>query len=116
MAEDLLLKVSFVLSIVGIIILFFILDKVKPKEYNINLLSKENLDEFVKIKGEITEIKETNSLSILTVKDESKSINVILNKKNQIIKPKKGQKVEVTGKFRTFRKDFEIEAEEIKIL
>ncbi|MEK6936491.1 MAG: OB-fold nucleic acid binding domain-containing protein [Nanoarchaeota archaeon] len=116
MAEDLLVKIALVVTIVGIIILFLISDKVKPREYQINLLSKENLDQLVKIKGEITEIKETQSLSLLTVEDKKGKIKVVLSKKHQIVKPKKGQEVEVIGKFKTFREDFEIDAEEIKIL
>ena len=116
MAESLLIKISLVLSIIGIIILFFISGKIKPKEYQINFLSKNNLEELVKIKGKITDIKESKGLTMLTVADKSSEIKVILQKSNQIIKPKKGQEIEVTGKFRTFRKDFEIEAEEIKVL
>lgn len=116
MTESLLIKISLVLSIIGIIILFFISDKIKPKEYQISFLSKEQLEELVKIKGQITDIKELKDLTVLTIKDKSGLIKVTLLKNNQIIKPKKGQEVEVIGKFRTFRKDFEIEAQEIKIL
>ena len=116
MAESFLIKVSLVMSIIGIIILFFIADKFKPREYQISLLSKENLDDLIIIKGEIVNIKESNAVSILTIKDKSGEIKVALFKNNQIINPKKGQIVEVMGKFKAFRKEFEIEAKEIKIL
>ena len=116
MAESLLIKITLVISIIGIIILFFISDKLKPKEYQINFLSKENLEELVKIRGKITDLKETQGITILTIEDKSGPIKVTLFKNNQIIKPRKGQFVEVIGKFKTFRKEFEIEAKEIKIL
>ena len=104
------------MSIVGIIILFFISDKLKPKEYSISLLSRENLENTIKVNGKITDIKETKDISVLTLKDGSGEIKVTLFKNNQIIKPKKGQFVEVIGKYKIFRKEFEIEAKEIKIL
>ena len=89
MAESFLIKLSLVMSIVGIIILFFISDKLKPKEYSISLLSRENLENTIKVNGKITDIKETKDISVLTLKDGSGEIKVTLFKNNQIIKPKK---------------------------
>ncbi len=110
------MKLSLIISIIGLVVLFLISERIKPKEYQINLLSKENLEQLIKIKGKITNIKEVKGLSIMEVEDESGKIKVILSKKDQIVKPKKGQEVEVMGKFQAYQKDFEIEAQEIKIL
>ena len=46
-----MIKLSLVISIAGLLILFFISEKIRPKEYQINLLSKENLEQLIKIKG-----------------------------------------------------------------
>ncbi|MBS3171047.1 OB-fold nucleic acid binding domain-containing protein [Candidatus Woesearchaeota archaeon] len=116
MAESFLIKLSLVISIAGLIILFFISEKIRPKEYQINLLSKENLEQLIKIKGTINNVKEIKGLIIMTVEDKSGEIKVILSRKNQILKPEKDQEVEVIGKFKAYQKDFEIEAQEIKIL
>ena len=102
------------MTIIGIIILFLVSSKVKIKEYPINKLSKEVLEQEVKITGKIKNLKQTKDLTILTVEDKTDSIKVVLYEKN--IELKLGLKIEVIGKFKVYQKEFEIEANEVNIL
>ena len=115
MTESLLIKVSLVFSIIGIIILFFISDKIKPKEYQINKLTKDELEKEVKIIGKIKNLKQLNKGLLITLEDKTSSIKVILFE-NKNIKLRTGINIEVIGKLKTYQKEFEIEAHEINIL
>lgn len=114
MVEDFLIKISLVFSIIGIIILFLISDKIKPKEFQISKLSKDELEQEVKIIGKIKTLKQSNEMTALTIEDKTDSIKVILFEKD--LKLKTGLKVEVIGKFKAYQKEFEIEADSVKVL
>jgi len=116
MIESNLIKISLILSLVGIVILILISDKIKIKDYQINELSKEVLEKEVTVSGKIVNIKETPGLEIITISDNTKPIKVVLFKDENKIQLKKGQEIEVTGKLKIYQKDFEIEAKEIKII
>ncbi len=116
MAESTLINISLFMAIIGIIILFFISDKIKIKEYNLNEISEELIDKEIKINGKIEDIKELKNSLLLTLSENKNKLKVIIYKKDKIVGLKKNQMIEVTGKLKIYEKEFEIEAEEIKII
>ena len=108
------MKITLVLSIIGILLLFFISDKIKPKEYSLSELSKEVLEKEIKVKGEITKITEKPELTIMYIKDSTeKEIKVISFGKLNL---KKGLNIEVIGKLKSYKNELEIEAKEINLI
>ena len=122
MSESNLISISLVLSLIGIIILFFISDRIKVKEYQIKdimldkTLSKDLLEKDIIVKGIITNLKETANSLLITISENKNYLKIIVYKKNNLVKLKEGQRIEVKGKLKTFEKEFEIEASEIKLI
>jgi len=122
MSESNLISISLALSIIGIIILFFISDRIKVKEYQIKdimldkTLSKDLLEKDIIVKGIITNLKETANSLLIIISENKNYLKIIVYKKNNLVKLKEGQRIEVKGKLKTFEKEFEIEASEIKLI
>ena len=115
MKDKTLLKISFITAVVGILILLFILDRISLSNVNISNLTKENLDEKIKIKAELIKITETPGLYLLTVKDFSGTITVIVFK-DEILELKEGNILEIEGQVASYKDKIEIIAKKITIL
>ena len=89
---------------------------IEPKIIKINEIEKKKLDSFVRIEAEISEVKETEGLFILTLKDETGEIKSILykDKQNYEFEELIGENLEITGKIIEYNGGLEIEIEKIK--
>jgi len=112
MKDPTLLKISLILSITGIFLLLFLLEYQEIKSYQIQNITKSQLDTQIKIQGTITSIKETPGLYILNVKDNSSIIPIIIFKESPL-NLKKDMQVEITGKVQEYQDKLEIIADEI---
>jgi len=65
-----LLKVSLVISLLGILVLTYLSLNTEPKLSSISNLSSENINQEVKILGQITKIKDFDSFSVLYIKEK----------------------------------------------
>lgn len=115
MKEKTLLKISLATAIIGILVLLFILDRISLSNINISNLTKENLDEKVKIKAELIKITETPGLYLLTVKDFSGEIAVVVFK-DEKLELKEGDVLEIEGQVASYKDKIEIIAKKITIL
>lgn len=115
MKEKTLLKISLITAIIGILVLLFILDRISLSNINISNLTKENLDEKVKIKAELIKVTETPGLYLLTVKDFSGEISVIVFKDEQL-ELKQGDVLEIEGQIASYKDKIEIIAKKITVL
>lgn len=115
MQEKTLLKISLITSLVGILILLVILDKIDISDSNINQVNKTFLDKQVKIKGEITRITETPGLYIMNIKDNTGSIDVIIFKEEKL-ELEKGNIIEVQGQVTEYQGKLELIAKKVVIL
>ena len=115
MKEKTLLKISLITSLVGILILLVILDKIDVSDSNINAINKTFLDKQVKIKGEITRITETPGLYIMNVKDNTGDIDVIVFKEEKL-ELEKGNIIQIEGQVTEYQGKLEIIAKKIVIL
>jgi RecJ-like exonuclease len=115
MNEKTLLKISLIASLIGILILLIILDKIDISDSNINLINKTLIDKQVKIKGEVTRITETPGLYILNIKDNTGNIDIIIFKENKI-DLEKGNIIQVEGQVTEYQNKIELIAKKVVIL
>jgi len=109
-----LLKFALATAIIGTVLLVFLSAKLEPRLINISEIDIRKIDNFVKISGDIADVKDTQSLFIFDVEDESGVIKVIVYKDKETINLNKGMKVEIIGKVKEYEGEIEIEASSIK--
>ncbi len=115
MKEKTLIKLSFITSIIGIVILLFIMDKIELSKSNISNLTQNDIDKKIKIKAELLRITETPGLYLLNVKDFSGEISVVVFK-DEPINLTKGDILEIEGQVTNYKDKIEIIAKKITIL
>lgn len=113
--EKNLLRTALVCSIIGIFIILSISENIEIKNLNIAEITKEKLEETVKITGEIISKTDTEDLIIMNVKDSTGEMTVITFKSDDI-KLEKNQLVEIQGEVIDYKGKIEIEASRIIIL
>jgi RecJ-like exonuclease len=120
MKNKIILKVSLIVSLIGIFFIIFLANSLEPKIIKISDISEKNLDEYVKIQGQVRGITEISSenlesvVTLITITDEyESSMTIVLRKKSQI---QKNQQLEVIGKVSEYENEIQIEASKIKIL
>ena len=116
MNENILLKLSLVFSILGILIILFISETSSIDLIKISEITKENLDEKVRIQGIIKTTEDTPELLIINIEDETGTIIIILFKNSEEIILKENQKVEVVGKVMEYKDQLEISVDQIKVI
>jgi len=108
-----LLLASFICSLIGLFFIIFLANHLEPNLISIKSIGENKLDSYVKVRGVITEIKETEGLSIFTIREDTASIKVVSYEKPLLMR---NQKIEVIGKVVEYRGALEIEATTIKII
>ena len=114
MKEKQLFKVSLTFSLIGILIIFFLTYTLEVKKYDVGSLSKENLDETIKVKGIIESYGETPGLYLINLKDDTGKI-VIIVFKDEKLELMEGIEVEIIGDVVEYEDKLEIIAKEIVI-
>jgi DNA/RNA endonuclease YhcR with UshA esterase domain len=111
MNESLLLKLSLIFSLIGIIILYLISNKIQINDITIEKINKEELQKSVKIKGRITDTINKEKITILKVLQENE-IKVVLFDNN--VNFTNGELVEIEGKIDEFNDKKQIVANYVK--
>ena len=114
MNEKKLLKICFVISIIGIFLLLSLAEFSQPKFYLINDITEKQLDTQIKIEGTITKTKDLPGLLLFDLKDNTSKMTVVAFKDFEI-NLTKGYNVSVTGKIAEYNNVLEIIADEITI-
>jgi len=112
MKEKTLFKLALVIIILGLIILFFVSEKIEIDEKAISKINKENLDEYVKITGTIDSIFKSEKVTILEVK-KPESITVIIF---DDINLNKGDKVEIIGVVEEYEGSMEVIGHRVRLI
>ena len=107
-----LFKISLACSLMGILLIVYISDKIEAPLFNIEELTKEKIDQEIRIKGEIKNFNDLPSLVLMEVEDKTGTITVMFFKEKNVT-IKKGQKIEVDGKLVEYEDKLEIEADSI---
>jgi DNA/RNA endonuclease YhcR with UshA esterase domain len=119
------LNLSFTITILGILTLLIISNTIQPKTQQINQLTIKQLDQQVKIQGQITNIRTINpSFHILTIKDSKNSTSTIQATINKLPKSTinsktnffKNQNITLTGTLTQYKDKLQIQTNKIKII
>ncbi len=113
--EQKIFRVSLVVALIGLPLLLFMSEKLEPEYSKIANITNKNLDQFVKIQGEITKIRDLEDILILEIRDETDQITVTTFKKGKI-NLTQGQRIEVEGKVIRYKNEMEIQSSLIKII
>ncbi|OIO62485.1 hypothetical protein COY26_03255 [Candidatus Woesearchaeota archaeon CG_4_10_14_0_2_um_filter_33_10] len=114
MEEKTLLKLALICSLVGIIALFFISERIEIKEKNINEINKDNIGEDVRIKGIVSRSTDNGKIILLDIV-QPETITIVLFKDTDF-NISTGTKVEIIGEIDEFNGKMEIIGNEVNIL
>ncbi len=110
MKDSTLLRISLVISILGILILFFIAESIKIEDKNINEL-EDYKDKTIKVKGIIEEVTNTESAVFLKIRQYN-IVDVVVFEPLNVTK---GRYAEITGEVDEYNGEYEILADKIKV-
>jgi RecJ-like exonuclease len=114
MKDSTLLKIALCCSLLGILVILFIVENTEIPKSNISNITKEDLEKTVSITGRINYITETPGLLIITLGDQTGNITAIIFKEENISLTK-GQIITLEGQVIEYMNKLEIQAELIKI-
>lgn len=109
-----LFKISLIISCIGTFLILLLSEYQEIELTKIRDISREQLETRVKVEGVLLSIKETPGLYIMKIRDSSASIPVIIFKEEPL-KLKTGDNIELIGKLTEYKNELEIIAEKIKI-
>ena len=114
MEDSKLIKISIIIALLGTLIILLLANFLKIPEYKIKDISQKEMDLSLSIQGNLTYVKETQGLYILTIKDSSSSIQVVIFKDKQPLNFTIGSSLKVHGKVTKYRDIFQLIAEKIE--
>ena len=116
MKEKTLLKIALITSLLGILILYLISDNINLEEKNIEKITIDNKDEFVKIKGKVSNVIDTEKVTIIEITQPNEIKVVLFKNDNKPTAIEKGQEVEIIGKVDEYEGSLEIIANKARII
>lgn len=105
-------KICLSISLIGILILFIYTGSLSLDIKDISLINKEDLNKFVKVNGQVTSIRDLPGILILSLKDKTSQIKVIIFKEDEL-KIKKNDILEIEGIVKEYKEELEIQAEKV---
>jgi DNA/RNA endonuclease YhcR with UshA esterase domain len=111
MDEKILLKTAIIVSIVGLVTLFFVSSRIEIEEKIIENIDATDIDRDIKIKGVVSDVVDREKVLILQV-SQPKAITVVVFKDGNI-SLKEGDIVRITGSVDEYEGKPEIIADEI---
>lgn len=116
MNNQTLIRISLIITLIGIFLLLFLISTIKPIKMNIKDISSENLNQKIQIKAKISGIKDFNTFQIISLNDSTGKINSILNKNSNKLNLEKNQTILITGTITEYNNELEIQTEKIQLL
>jgi len=113
MKDETLLKISLCCTLLGILVILFIVENSEIPESNIGNITKDNLEQTVSVSGQITRITETPGLLILNLKDNTGEITAIIFKEDNLTL-QKNEIITIEGKIIEYNGELEIQADLLK--
>ena len=107
-----MLSISFIFSLIGILVVLLVSFVSSPKLYSISDLDKNDIDQVVRVRGNIESFHETPGLYLINLADDSGKITVVVFK-NDEMDLTEGMFVEVIGSVVEYGDQIEITAKEI---
>ncbi len=113
MKETTLLKIALICSLVGLVALFFISQRIELKDYKPDFLNK-NIGESVNLSGKISKITAGNNVVLIELSQQVPVSVVVFTDKN--INLNENNFVEIRGKIQEYNGKEEIIADKIKVI
>lgn len=106
-------KAALIIAVLGTILLIFLSENLEPRMTSISNITSKDIDNTVKISGNITYIKNYESSSLFRIEDNTGKIYAIFYGNANLTK---GDYAIIAGKVTEYRGILEIEAEKISLL
>jgi DNA/RNA endonuclease YhcR with UshA esterase domain len=116
MQEKTLLKTALITSLLGLAVLYLISGNIEIKESNIEQITLDNKDEFVKLTGRVNKIIDTGSVVIMEIMQPQEITVVFFKNENQSMSIQEGNQVEVIGTVDEYEGKLEIIADRLRII
>ena len=112
MKEKTLLKIALVCVLAGIIGLWFISDKIKIEEKDIEKITAADVDKDIMVSGIVNKVMHAGKITIIEV-EQDKDIKVVLFKENASLEI--GDNVDVYGSIDDYKGEYEIIADVVRL-
>ena len=115
MKEKTLFKIAIICSIIGLVALFFISEKIEIKEINVGKITDSDIGKEVKVLGKVEKLSDTDKVMFLEVGQEKvERVSVVLFKDGKI-DIKEGDYIELIGELDEYQGEYSIIANAVKI-
>lgn len=114
MKETILLKIALICSLVGLVALFFISQRIELKDYRPAFLNNKNIGDSVNLSGKISRITTGNNVVFIELSQQVPVSVVVFTDKN--INLNENNFVEISGKIQEYNGKEEIIADKIKVV
>ena len=116
MQEKTLLKIALICSLLGLLILYLISDNIEIKEKNIEKITIDNKDEFVKLNGIVNNVIDTEKVTLIKILQPQEITVVLFKNENKTMPIQQGNEVEVIGKVDEYEGKMEIIADRLRVV
>jgi DNA/RNA endonuclease YhcR with UshA esterase domain len=116
MKEKTLLKIALIVSLVGLAVLYFASNNLSLDESRIEKITLENKDDFVKVKGVVSKVIDSDKAAIIDIMQPNTIKVVLFKADNKPTTIKEGQEVEIIGKVDEYDGELEIIAHRARIV
>ena len=116
MQEKTLLKIALIVSLTGLLIIYLISGNIVIKETNIEKITIANKDEFVKVRGIVSRITDTERVTIMDITQPTEITVVLFKGENKTTPIREGNEVEIIGKVDEYEDRLEIIAHRARII
>jgi|TARA_B100001964_G_C14179906_1_gene575687 DNA/RNA endonuclease YhcR with UshA esterase domain len=116
MKEKTLLKVALICSLLGLLILYLISGNIEIKEKNIEKITLENKDEFVKLRGIVNNVVDTEKVTIMEITQPQQITVVLFKDENKTMPIQQGNEIEIIGKVDEYEGKMEIIADRLRVV
>ena len=116
MKEKTLLKTALITSLLGLLILYLISSNIEIKEKNIEKITLDNKDEFVKLRGIVNKVIDTEKVTIMEITQPQQITVVLFKDENKSMPIQQGNEIEIFGKVDEYEGKMEIIADRIRIV
>ena len=114
MKEKTLLKIALIISILGLLLLVILSQLIKIGESPIAKITKEKLEEDVKLTGKIIKISETNNTIFLQIQSQDRIAVIVF--KNRDVDLRQNDIVEIEGTVEDYQGNLEIIANKVRVI
>ena len=116
MKEKTLLKIALITSLLGLLILYLISGNIEIKEKNIEKITIENKDEFVKLRGFVNKVIDTEKVTIMEIIQPQQMTVVLFKNENKTMPIQQGNEIEIFGKVDEYEGSLEIIADRLRVV